>query len=111
MFWTRPEPQRQHAQAENVLSIAGGPRVRSVTVDDETKRAVAAKLRGLANEHDARYGKVECPVPGMLRASARAIVPPRLTALGHSGPACVASEDYREGWETIFGKPVTPAQA
>jgi len=48
-------------------------------------------------------------VPGA--ASAPAATPASARALAHKGPAKVATEAYRDGWDEIFGKKPTPPSA
>ena len=64
---------------------------------------VAPLVDRLADDHPE-----PCPVGELARGVGRAI---RRELGGGDGPAQVASEQYRENFETIFGKRVEPGQA
>ncbi len=74
--------------------------------DDERKRLLerAAHLAGrVATGHPD-----PCPVGKLARDVVRAV---RRELAGGDGPAQVASDAYRDGWDTLFGKKQVVGQA
>lgn len=51
-----------------------------------------------------------CDVKDSYRPPAR-MMPTPMMALTHKGPAKVATEAYRDGWDEVFGKKPTPPSA
>jgi hypothetical protein len=73
--------------------------------DDHRKALEAAAERA---EEGARQHSDACGAGKLLRSVAASA---RQALAGGSGPAQVATEAYREHWETLFGKKMAPGQA
>ncbi len=76
--------------------------------DDEKKRleALARACDRVADDHKTH----DCDTTPILRAVSGA-VRHAVRDSGHKGPAQVATDAYRENWQTLFGKKAPVGQA
>ena len=83
-------------------------------------KSCEAEARQLVSEHNESccVGQTARLVAGAMHGLAHKIAPERGCGDGlgaprreNSGPAQVATPAYRENWESIFGKKISPGQA